>query len=396
LQRKKWLTRQSSGHKKALLFRSTAFGVKPFWAWSYAIKKLKKRNNKAKHKQRKKRIRSNAIPMKKIKSSSESKETYVLNFFFGEELIRPLEFEYTFEGLKNNNNNNSKVRFQLLNSSESFPAEKQFEEFNSMNNRQNVGHNYKACVETGRLKIIYPSFDSDKSYEFTEKINNFLQYTAAYILTFFQRRRVIFGCPRLTSGDRIILSMPPFMAAELVDSVGYGEPLISYESSEECLNTAISKFAQSSDEEQERISMLVLRFNETLNLPYTYERIESYWRIMESLGGDSDLTADESTEYQRIKEFLCMRNHSKTLKKFVKALMNFDILYTDELVKNSFEYRNKTIHEYLNPSITNEPYLGDIFRFLNKSIELIILSHLGIDNEHYTEARYSLIYNRVI
>lgn len=334
--------------------------------------------------------------MNNTKASSESKETYVLNFFFGEELSNPLEFEYEFEGLKSNDSNNSKVRFQLVNSSDHFPAEKQFEEFNSINNRQNIGHNYKACVETGNLKIIYPSFDSDRSYEFTEKINNFLQYKIAYILTFFQRRRVIFGCPKLTSGDRIILAMPPFMAAELVDSVGYGEPLISYDSSEECLKLAISSLVRGSGEERERTSMLLLRFNETLNLPYTYERIESYWRIMESLGGDSELTEHESAEYQRIKGVLGMRNNSKTLKKFVKTLMGYDIQYTDELVKNSFDYRNKTIHEYLNSSITQESYLGDIFRFLNRSIEIIILSNLGIDNKYYKEASYTLIYNRVI
>lgn len=283
-----------------------------------------------------------------------------------------------------------------MNSMDHFSVENQFKEFNSMSNRQNVGHNYQACAETGKLKIIYPSFDSDRSYEFTERVNNFLQYTIAYILTFFQRRRVIFGCPKLTSGDKLVFAMAPFMAAELIDSVGYGEPLIPYASTEECLNSAIDKLSGCNDEELKKISMLLLRYNETLNLPYTYERIESYWRIMESLGEADNLTAYEQSEYERLKTYMGMRNNSKTLKKFVKTLVIYDLSYTDELVKNSFDYRNKTIHEYLSDTITNEPYLSEIFRFLNEAIERVILAHIGVSDTNYTKPKYSLIYNRVI
>ena len=269
-----------------------------------------------------------------------TKETYVLNFFFGEICSTPLRFSYKFEGLVCDTSCDSEIEFQLFNSEEYFPAEKQFEEFNSISNRQSVGHNFKACVETGKLKIIYPSFNSEKSYEFTERVNSFLQYQVAYILTFFQRRRVIFGCPKLTSGERFILATPLFMAGELVDSVSYGKPLISYEWSENCLKTAIEKFSLCNAEERDRFSMLLLRYNETLNLPYTYERIESYWRIMESLSDGQNLSVDEMMEYERIKSYLGMRNHSKILKKFVKTLMCYGLEYTDELVRDCFDYRN--------------------------------------------------------
>ncbi len=145
----------------------------------------------------------------------EHKETYILNFFFGKERTKPITFEYQFGGLVSNVSNSSTLNFEMMNSMDHFSVENQFKKFNSISNRQKIGHNYQACAKTGKLKIIYPSFDSDRSYEFTERVNNFLQYTIAYILTFFQRRRVIFGCPSLTSGDKLVLAMPSFYGSRI-------------------------------------------------------------------------------------------------------------------------------------------------------------------------------------
>ncbi|BAZ25964.1 hypothetical protein NIES4073_68700 [Kalymmatonema gypsitolerans NIES-4073] len=324
------------------------------------------------------------------------KDTYVLNFFFGRLLEEPIRFDYKFINLKDINGKEAHVFFELLNDEENFPIEKEFFEFNSAENKQTIGHNFQACARTGHLRIIYPPFQSDDSYAYTEQVNSFLQYFVAYLLTFFQRRRVIFGCPNITSGDRIILAMPPFLAGEFVDSIGYGEPLIPYPVTQECLMKAISTYMNFDELEKKHIEMLLIRYNETLNLPYTYERVEAFWRILEVLGDIQILSQQEEQEYDRVKAVIGIKKNSGTLKKFIKTLIDYDLTYTDDEIKNSFNFRNKTIHEYLNPSIIQEPYLPNIFRFLNICIEKVIIAILKIDKHHYIEPSYSVIQNRVL
>jgi len=324
------------------------------------------------------------------------KETYILNLFFGEIINEPIAFRYSFPKLKDVNGNEALITFELFNSDWHFPIEEEFANFNSINNKQNAGHNFQACAETGRLKITYPDFESDYSYAYTEQINMFLRSFIAYLLSFFQRRRVILGCPKLTSGDRTILAMPPFFAGELIDSIGYGSPLISYSKTQACLSAAIRTYAESDESNQKHIEMLLTRYNETLNLPYTYERVESYWRILEALGHGNDLSENDLAEYNRIKQLIGMRNNSGTLKKFIKTLIDYEVEYTDENLINSFNYRNIVTHEYLNQQTIKKEYLSDIFKFLNISIEHVILNKLGINRAEHQLPSYSLIQNRIL
>jgi hypothetical protein len=326
----------------------------------------------------------------------EYKETDVLNFFFGCVVEQPIKFNYKFSNLKDLEGEEAEIFFELFNNEEFFPTEEAFLEFNSIENKQEIGHNSKACAHTGLLKVIYPSFNSEDSYSYTEQVNSFLQYFIAYLLTFFQRRRVIFGCPKLTSGDRLILAMPPFLAGEFVDSIGYGEPAIPYSHTEKCLMTAVSTYTKLNDVEKGHIGMLLTRYNETLNLPYSYERVESYLRILEALSNAQNLSYTANQEYERLKAVIGMRKNSATLKKIVQTLIDYNVVYSDEEIKNSFDFRNKITHEYLNPDIIKEPYLADIFRFLNISVEKILLSILSIDKGYYVEPSYSLSENRVL
>lgn len=326
----------------------------------------------------------------------EYKETYVLNFFFGHLVEQPMKFNYKFSNLKDSRGKEAEIFFEIFNDEYLFPVEKEFLDFNSIASKQEIGHNFQACAHTGVLKIIYPPFDSEDSYAYTERVNSFLQYFVAYLLTLFQRRRVIFGCPKLTSGDRLILAMPPFLAGEFVDSIGYGEPAILYENTEKCLIAAISTYANFNDAEKDHIRMLLTRYNETLNLPYTYERVESYLRILEALGDAQNLSQVANQEYERVKAIIGMRKNSATLKKIVQTLINYSLDYSDQEIMDSFDFRNKTTHEYLNPNIIKEPYLATIFRFLNICIEQIMLSVLKIDKCYYVEPSYTLIENRVL
>lgn len=326
----------------------------------------------------------------------EYKETYILNFFFGEVLSAPIKFRFSFPELKDFNNNISEIIFEIYNDDHYFPVEKEFLEFNTVAKKQEIGHNFNACAQTGIVKVNYNSFKSDNSYAYTEHVGMFIQHFLSYLLTFFQRRRIIIGVPRLTSGDKFILSMPPFFAGEFIDSIGYGEPLISYKDTQNCLNSAVDKYSRMSEDERKHIRMLLVRYNETLNLPYSYERIEAYWRIIEALGDSKLMNDAQQKEYNRIRNVIGMQKESGNLKSFIIALSDYNLSYTDDEIVNSFNFRNKTIHEYLNPDILNDTSISNIFRFLNKSTEKILLSSLNIDIKYYREGGYTLIANRVL
>lgn len=190
--------------------------------------------------------------------------------------------------------------------------------------------------------------------------------------------------------------MPPFFAGELIESIGYGSPLIPYSQTQACLNAAIRTYSESDGNYQKHIEMLLTRYNETLNLPYTYERVESYWRILEALGNGNDLSENDLAEYNRIKQLNDMKNNSGTLKKFIKTLIDYDIEYTDKNLINAFNYRNIATHEYLNQQTIRKDYMPDIFGFLNISIEHVILTKLGINRAEHQLPSYTLIQNRIL
>lgn len=324
------------------------------------------------------------------------KETYILNFFFDRLCLEDLiTFEYEFNNIQVKGNK-LKIYCKLSNNNKYLEAEKHFLEFNSELNKQEIGHNFKAAVNTGILTIIYPDFLPIQTIEVDTAINDFLQYEISYILTFFQRRRVILGMIKVEPSERFVRSFGNYNKGELVDSVGYGEPLISYTDTQICLTKAVNYLSSLLQNKKDVVLMLLLRYNETLNLPYSYERVESYLRILESLSKLKPLSNEEEQEYLRLKNFIGIQGNSKTLKLIIKTLMDFNVPYSEGLIKDAFEYRNLSTHEYLNRDLTMKSYLGDIFKFLNKAVELVILSHLNIEQSFHKESTYSLIINRVL
>lgn len=321
-------------------------------------------------------------------------EKYILNFFFGKVLNEPISFDFTFNELKDINGDSANICFRLKNNSEIFPVEKDFAEFNSISLKQEVGHNFHAAVHTGNLEVAYSRFKIEDSYLYTETVNLFLQNFISYLLTFFQRRRVIIGIVNLKC-DKPFFSFPPFLAGEIVDSIGYGEPLIPYDKTDKYLNESVKCYAGLDYSEKTKIEGLLVRYNETLNLPYTYERSESFWRIIESLS-DINLNSNQQIEYDRIKNLIGIRNNreSNNLKKFIKTLVDYGIKYADQDVKDAFIFRNYTIHEYLNINKINSA--ASPFLFLNKCVEIIIISLLKIDKDDYMEPSFTIVQNRVL
>ena len=324
------------------------------------------------------------------------KETYILNLFFGEVRTEPISFSWHFPELLNLSRLGTTIQFELSNTDELFAMEAEFEAFNAINKKQEIGHNPRAAGKTGILKVIYPAFDSKLSYRFTEQVNLFLQDFVSLMLTFFQRRRIIFGIVRLKSGDRIVLGLPPFLAGSLVDSIGYGSPLVPYHDTARQLTDCLCHLSTLSKEDVDRIQMLLLRYNETLNLPYTYERIESYWRILEALGADTPKSEQIEAEYQRLKHIVGVKRESDTLQRFVSALILSEATYVDSQVSSSFHYRNRLIHEYLSRDVVSEPELSKIFRFLNGVVERAIGVLIGLNREGLSTSAYTVIDNRVL
>ena len=178
-----------------------------------------------------------------------------------------------------------------------------------------------------------------------------------------------------------------------MDSKGYGEPLISYDNSANCLNQSVKVYGSLDQEEKNQLEGLLIRYNETLNLPYTYERAEAYWRIIEWLG-DENLPSGYNNEYERLKNIIGIKKDSRNLKKFIKTILDHNIKYTDQEITDSFNFRNVSMHEYLNIKKINAIKIPLVF--LNNCVEIIILSRLKIDMSFYIKQSFCIIQNRIV
>jgi hypothetical protein len=215
------------------------------------------------------------------------------------------------------------------------------------------------------------------------------------MLSFFQRRRILFTTARFTSSERFVYAMPMFMAAEWIDSVSFGPPAIDYQDTESALTSALSTYDALCEESKGRIQMLLHRYNELLNLPYVHERVEGLWRIIEALGDSIPSTTQAAAEYNRLRS-VCGVQQSRNLRRAVSALVHYGLAYDDAEIKESFEIRNISMHEYLNPALLHSPKLPNSFRFLYRSVDRAIAKDLGLSNFALKDAAFSIMINRVL
>lgn len=205
----------------------------------------------------------------------------------------------------------------------------------------------------------------------------------------------MFGSVQLKPSGPLMYSFPPIFAGEFIDSVGYGPILIDQERLNELLYIALEQYSNLNREQRLGLQTLLIRYNNCLNLPYAYERAEGFWRIVESMGNTIEDNQRIVTAYQEVKSFMGLRNNSTTLKKFISVLVELNISYSSEEVQKSFDFRNKSTHEYLNYSVLKYEGLSGVFVFLQKCVEFIILDKLSINKDFHIPANYSLIENRV-
>jgi len=190
--------------------------------------------------------------------------------------------------------------------------------------------------------------------------------------------------------------MPPFLAGEWVDSVSFGPQAIDFQDTDAALTCALSTYDALPEESKGRVRMLMHRYNELLNLPYVHERVEGLWRIIEALGHSVPVTPQLETEYNRLRLVCGVKEQSRNLKRAVATLVHYGLPYGDAAVKESFEIRNLSMHEYLNPRLLSYPTLPQCFNFLHRCVDDAFAKELGLSAFALKDAAFMVIQNRVL
>lgn len=319
----------------------------------------------------------------------------VFNLSFGSVRNDPICFSWISARLSQRRSQTVQFNAQLTNSLKLFEAEKQLAAFHSLANKQSLGHNFRAAAQTVTLHVSYDDFPSNLTYEFVEDGNTFLSEVVAPILSFFQRRRVLIGTARFTSSEKWIYAMPPFLAGEWIDSVAFGPETLEHADIASALVDALQKYDSLPDDGKGRVRMLLLRYNEVLNLPYIHERIDGLWRIIEALGKNISLTPTIENEYKRLLP-ICGAHKSQNLEIIIRALIHYGIEYSDDEVRDSRKFRNHVTHEYLDPALPFWETLPKTFRFLHRCVDKAVATELGLSNFSINEAAFTIIQNRVL
>ncbi|MBY4945232.1 hypothetical protein K6V92_01140 [Cupriavidus respiraculi] len=327
-----------------------------------------------------------------VKRLAEGK---VFNLSLGRVISSAVKFSWISPELSDQCGRTIEFNAEIINNPDLFEGERQLALFHSIGNKQTLGYNPRAAAQTAILRVSYDDFPPDSTYAFVERGNIFLSEAASPILSFFQRRRVVFSTIRFTSSKKLIYAMPPFLAGEWIDSVAYGPELIDCAALGENLTQALSTYAAAPRPVQARVRMLLQRYNELLNLPYVHERVEGLWRVLEALGGDITASSASTAEYERLLK-VCKAHKSTNLELLLRTLTHYTIAYTDDEVVSSRRFRNHATHEYLDPQLMTWESLPSIFNFLHHCVDIAIASELGVPRSAIKPATFSTIQNRVV
>lgn len=257
-----------------------------------------------------------------------------------------------------------------------------FTEYHSMNNKQNdPGYNPRAYLRTASIVITYNDFDNAKAYLINERINLFLQDVFSRILGFLQSRRIIIQILQIQNSQKTTFAMPPFLAGSFIDSTAYGDLLIPEKNLDQAIQNALISYFSLTKQQQFSLIGLLKRYNDLLNLPYSYERAESIWKIIEALSNTPLLISHDEqrliSEYNRLLAIIGAKQ-SNNLKAFLQTLLAYNIEYTDEKIKNSWIFRNENTHEFLNFSSLSQNQ-DNAYTFLIGALRKILLKLLNID-----------------
>lgn len=322
---------------------------------------------------------------------------YVRNLSLGSVLGRPIKFNFKGHVA-------GELQFEIFNDDEVFLYEQKLAEYHTKSERNDIRYNPRLSIHTAWIKVCYLDYcDSpDASYSILNEINIIVRIIFARLLTFFQRRRISFGfVPAFPSRSHCVWAGTSADSESIADSVGWGKVAISPDNLETALQTALLNIEGSDERMMNKISMLLLRYNESLNLVYAHERSEALWRIMEVIGADYPDTEESEEVYNRIREELPRKQNgasakSNTLKIFINSLVGSGVDFNDAIVIKAFEFRNAVIHEYLNPKTLFNEDVPEIFNFLNKVVELVILLSLQLPKTIFKGVVYDVHNGQIV
>ena len=108
------------------------------------------------------------------------------------------------------------------------------------------------------------------------------------------------------------------------------------------------------------------------------------------------MTPEAQCEYTRLLPLCGVQQQSRNLKRVVAALVYYALPYEDSDIKESFEIRNPSMHEYLSPRLLSWPTLPQCFNFLYRCVDHAIAKELGLSGLALKDAGFMIIQNRVL
>src|SRR5262249_8817091 len=141
----------------------------------------------------------------------------------------------------------ARIMIDLTNDDTLYDNEKQLLSYHTLLNRQSLGYNPYATLQTGTIRATYPDHPKDSSYIFNETAKDILYRDIAYFFSFMQRRRVLFtGLSFVPSS--VVISLPIQAAGEYLDAVAVGPLLIAETDSQAAIQNFIKWNEGASDE----------------------------------------------------------------------------------------------------------------------------------------------------
>lgn len=332
--------------------------------------------------------------MPKLTSSPSN----IWNLSLGQVLEQPIEITSTLSAFGSADSPPLEFIFRIFNDASHFTAENSLAAYHTMENKQNFEYNPRASACTANLVILYDDYEGEElMWNVHYSVEDLLHRFIAPFLGFCQRRRVIIGNILALSSktDSVWLGGTTF-AGEFIDSVGHGQVAVDPASLQLVLVNATDVYTVSTPEQREHLIMLLRRYNDVLNLPYTYERFDGYWKIVECLGRGKVLSADHEAEYKRVCVIAGAPGGSRNLKSFLGALLENGIGYSDDSITAAFKYRNESTHNYLQKSVIDDPALPNSFHFVAECADRLIFAAFGLNQALLKPSRHSIIVNRIV
>lgn len=324
--------------------------------------------------------------------------TNVWNLSLGGVLEHPIAISSALSEFGRTDFPSLEFSFHIINGADHFAAENALAAYHSMENKQRFDYNPRASACTASLTVSYDDYDGEElMWKVHYSVDEFLHRFIAPFLGFCQRRRVIIGdVLALPSKTNAVWLGGSTFAGEFIDSVGHGQVAFDPASLQVAVVRATESYVHGTPEQREHLLMLLRRYNDVLNLPYTYERFDGYWRIVECLGRGAVLSQQHETEYKRVCVIAGAPNGSRNLKSFLGALLVNDITYSDDAITSAFKYRNESTHNYLQKEVIDAPSLPNNFHFVAECADRLIFRAFGLDQALLKPSRHSIIVNRIV